>query len=109
MTTPVSRRVRSLVKQFLLDHPQGGKLNGHVLAQQFNHTQDYVLYCLRETPHVCRHTIGDGWYLIHPDKECGINCNKFDQTTPRSKVNHITCSNCFMQRGDTIKECEHCS
>jgi hypothetical protein len=41
-----------------------------------NQIKDYVQFCLREMPNVCRHCIGQGRYVVHIETECSDNCKE---------------------------------
>lgn len=56
-------------------------------------TRDYVLHCLREAPHVCRHQ-EYGYYRIHPEPHCGPDCEPHAKHQPvRSGP---VCMTCFL-------------
>jgi len=81
--------VRSFVDELI--RGGGGVIDSHMVAaaehdrricagQCADHqqTRDYVQYCLREMANVCRHTVGNGRYVVHVEDVCSDHCkNKY--------------------------------
>lgn len=58
-------------------------------------TRDYVLFCIREAPHVCRHQYTEGVYRIHPEPECSPACKEKARQEQRAS-RRPACMTCFL-------------
>lgn len=58
-------------------------------------TRDYVLFCIREAPHVCRHQYTPGLYRIHTEPECSPACKEKARQEQRTRRGP-TCTTCFL-------------
>lgn len=68
----------------------------------------YVQFVLRETPYLCRHTIGDGRYRVHAQEQCGADCGvKFAQRAPVIYASR-RCPTCFLSSPPAVDECPAC-
>lgn len=84
---------------YLVDEFGNGTVNGRALARSIfarrgpgaNETQttDYVLYVLRETKQVCRHSVGNGFYKFHKATSCSTECRESWFQTERTKARPV--------------------
>lgn len=70
-------------------------LNSRPANADATQTRDYVLFCIREAPHVCRHQYMHGVYRIHPEPECSPACKEKARQEQRARYGP-TCPTCFL-------------
>lgn len=69
----------------------------------------YVQFCLRETPHICRHTIGERKYRVHSALVCSEECDeKFAHTPDRPAVPSRACPSCGIHAPLSLQSCDFC-
>jgi hypothetical protein len=62
-------------------------------------TRDYVLHCVRNAPHVCRHAIETGVYALHVEPECGPTCKT--AWAKRQPLTGPLCTDCYTYKTPT--------
>lgn len=75
----------------------------------YRQTLDYIQYLLREAPHVCRHSVGDGQYRVHGDAACSASCDTKWASTRRPDVAAAVCDDCFTSYPAALGACDRCN
>jgi hypothetical protein len=87
---------------------EDGVVDSYLIAESICAEVTYVQHLLRETPHICRHTIGDGLYRAHTAAVCGGGCmEKWDSRV--GKVERVNaCPGCGIHVPPAATECDFC-
>lgn len=105
-----ARAVRSAVEG-LLEGDEVGEVDSNRLHEHGRPDLGltYVQFVLRETPHICRHTIGRGRYRVHAAEKCGTACDeKWQRWAPAPETPSVNCPSCFLRMPATVDECAVC-
>lgn len=106
--TTVAGAIRACAR-FLASRDREGYVDSYALAAELpEHELTYLQFVLRETRHICRHTIGEGRYAFHPEPVCSAACDeKHVYTAPDLGAGTFLCG-CGIRNPVAVPECDFC-